>query len=293
VLSSTRPYQVADFRTGRPGGKPIDRKRNSQTTRTMFNDMPSDCRRHGDSGALIINADDWGRDALNTDRILACCRIGTVSSVSAMMFMKDSERAARVAREMKIDAGLHLNLTTMFSQPTNSKVAEYQQRVVQYLRGHRLARVIFHPGLVRYFEYQVAAQLDEFRRLYDGDPIRIDGHHHMHLCANVLIGRLLPEGTIVRRNFSFRAGEKNVVNRSWRKIVDSILARRHRLTDFFFSLPPLTPDRLQTILFLASHSVVELETHPVNSDEYAYLTSGDISKWSETVKLRSFSRCFN
>jgi chitin disaccharide deacetylase len=245
------------------------------------------------SGVLIINADDWGRDSLNTDRTLDCIRVGTVSSVSAMVFMEDSERAARMAQEMNIDVGLHLNLTTAFTSPKNPGLAEQQLRLVRYLRGHRLAPVIFHPGLVRCFDYVVSAQLDEFRRLYDREPARIDGHHHMHLCANVLMGRLLPKGTIVRRNFSFGPGEKSLANRSWRKLVDSMLARRHRLTDFFFSLPPMNQGRLQAILSLASKSIVELETHPVDSEEYAFLTSGSIPQWGNTVLFSSFSRSFH
>ena len=52
--------------------------------------------------------------------------------------------------------------------------------------------------------YVVKAQLEEFERLYGRAPNRIDGHHHAHLCANVVLAGLLPAGTIVRRNFSFR-----------------------------------------------------------------------------------------
>jgi hypothetical protein len=123
----------------------------------------------------------------------------------------------------------------------------------------------------------VAAQLDEFRRLYGAEPDRIDGHHHMHLSANVLLGRLLPSGTIARRNFSFGPEEKSVVNRFYRGVIDRILVKRHRLTDFFFSLPPIEPtDRLRRIFCLARKYVVELETHPVNPEEYRYLTGGEL-----------------
>src|SRR5579862_5616853 len=66
-------------------------------------------------GSIIINADDWGRDRVTTDRILDCVDHGTVSSVSAMVFMEDSERSAVLARRSGIDAGLHLNLTTPLS----------------------------------------------------------------------------------------------------------------------------------------------------------------------------------
>ena len=48
---------------------------------------------------LVINADDWGRDRETTERIRECAARGTVSSVSAMVFMEDSERGAAVALE--------------------------------------------------------------------------------------------------------------------------------------------------------------------------------------------------
>lgn len=99
----------------------------------------------------------------------------------------------------------------------------------------------------------------------------------MHLCANVLFGGLLSPGTIIRRNFFFQAAEKSLSNRLFRRFVDRMLARRHRLTDFFFSLPPLDPpDRLQRIFSMARRSVIEVETHPVNPQEYRFLTEGEI-----------------
>jgi chitin disaccharide deacetylase len=227
------------------------------------------------AGLLVVNADDWGRDRVTTDRILECGLRGAVSSVSAMVFMEDSDRAAALAREHGIKAGLHLNFTTPFSgSGCPSGLLKHQRQLAQYLR-HRFAQVVFHPGLTRSFEYLVACQLDEFRRIYGGDPEKLDGHHHMHLCANVLLQRLLPPGTIVRRNFSFKRGEKGPWNRLYRSLVDHSLARRHRLVDFFFSLPPLEPEnRLLRIYSLARQFVVELETHPVRPDEYRYLAGG-------------------
>jgi chitin disaccharide deacetylase len=230
------------------------------------------------TGQLIVNADDWGRDQENTERILDCVRCSAVSSVSAMVFMQDSERAAAIAREREIDAGLHLNLTTPFSAPgTPTQLIEHQQRLARYLLGHRLSRVVFHPGLTRSFQYVVAMQIDAFSRLYGARPERIDGHHHMHLCSNVLLGRLLPPQTIMRRSFSFQHGEKSLLNRLYRQFVDRVIARRHYLTDLFFSLPPLEPaGRLQRIFSVARECVVEVETHPVNPEEYGFLAGGEI-----------------
>jgi hypothetical protein len=229
------------------------------------------------AGALIINADDWGRDTETTDHTLDCFLAGAVSSVSAMTFMQDSERAAELARDRGVDAALHLNFTTRFSArgcPAN--LLEHQGRLCRYLKSSRLAQLVYHPGLASSFQYVVASQLDEFRKLYGLEPQRLDGHHHMHLCANVLLANLLPEGTLVRRNFSFAPGEKAWMNRRYRAWVDGRLKRRHRLVDFLFALAPVDGlDRLQRIFVLAQRAVVELETHPVNPDEYRFLTSSE------------------
>src|SRR5439155_534589 len=152
------------------------------------------------SGLLIVNADDWGRDAQTTGCILDCVTQKAVSAVSAMVFMEDSDRAAAVALEHAIDAGLHLNFTSPFTASAcPAGVVDRQRRIAAYLGRHRLAQLVFNPALVNTFEYVVAAQIDEYRRLYGADPTRLDGHHHMHLCANVLLQGLLPPGTLVRR----------------------------------------------------------------------------------------------
>ena len=230
----------------------------------------------GSAGALIINADDWGRDRTTTDRTLDRVRCGAVSAVSAMMFMEDSERAALITREHGIDTGLHLNLTTPFSRgSSSSKLREHQERLARFLLRHRLMQVMFHPRLTNEFEYVVKMQLDEFLRLYEGAPVRVDGHHHMHLCANVLVQGLLPQNAVVRRNFSFETGEKSHWNRLYRRWVDSRLERRHRLTDYFFSLSPIKPEnRLERIFSLSRKCVVEVEAHPINQDEYCFLIEG-------------------
>ncbi|HET7106156.1 MAG TPA: ChbG/HpnK family deacetylase [Candidatus Acidoferrum sp.] len=236
---------------------------------------------------LILNADDWGRDRNTTDRMLECLLQRSVSSVSAMVFMADTERSAQLAREHAVDAGLHLNLTLPFSDsacPSNLK--ERQRKLVAFLTLHPLARVIFHPGLKNTFEYVVKSQLDEFCRLYGRSPERVDGHHHVHLCANVLFGGLLPQGTTVRRNFSFLQGEKSLANRLYRKAMDSKLARRHVMVDFLFPLAPLEPrSRLERIRSLAEQHVVEVETHPINEDEYNFLTGEEVGRWTRGMPI--------
>jgi predicted glycoside hydrolase/deacetylase ChbG (UPF0249 family) len=241
----------------------------------------------GSSGRLIVNADDWGQDAQTTRCILDCVKRGTVSAVSAMVFMEDSDRAAALALDAGIDAGLHLNFTSPFTaRQCVPGLLDRHNRIASYLRSHRFSQLVFHPALAKSFEYVVAAQIDEYRRLYGADPARLDGHHHMHLCANVLLQRLMPPGTIVRRNFTFRPGEKSALNRTYRRFVDGRLARRHRLADFLFSLTPLQPeDRLQRIFALARTHVVEVETHPVQPEEYRVLMNGEVVRHTRGIRI--------
>jgi chitin disaccharide deacetylase len=155
-----------------------------------------------------------------------------------------------------------------------------------YLNRHRFAQVMYQPGLSRSFQYVVAAQLDEFSRLYHKAPDRVDGHHHMHLCANVLLPGLLPARTVARRNFSIQPGEKSFFNRTYRRITDRILARRHRMTDFFFSLSPLEPaSRLERIFALARKFVVEVESHPENIEEYEFLLEDKLFSPNGNLKV--------
>lgn len=204
-----------------------------------------------------------------------------------MVFMADSERGAELAQENEVDAALHLNLTTPFSGPgVPDRLLDHQRRITQFLRRNRFAQAVFHPGLAGSFRYVVTAQMEEFHRLFGARPARIDGHHHMHLSSNVLLGGLLPAGTTVRRSFSFQPGEKGFTNRLYRHCVDRMLARRHRLADFFFSLPPLEPaERLRRIAALSRDAVVELETHPVRPDEYRFLMNGEIFRLTDDLQI--------
>jgi predicted glycoside hydrolase/deacetylase ChbG (UPF0249 family) len=239
------------------------------------------------AGCLIVNADDWGRDAATTDRIRECFEARAISSTSAMVFMTDSLRAAALSREQGLDCGLHLNLTELFSaKDVPARLVEHQRKIARYLKRNRFAPVFFHPGLADSFGYVVAAQIEEFHRLYGAAPSRMDGHHHMQLSANVLWRRLIPEGTIVRRNFSFQRGEKSWANRTYRRFLDRRLRKKYQLVDFLFNLQPIEPAaRLQRVVSLSRRAVVELETHPVNAAEYDFLIRGGIAALDTRVQI--------
>lgn len=235
---------------------------------------------------LIVNADDWGRDEDTTSRILDCVLQRAVSSVSAMVFMADSERAADFAGQHDMDAGLHLNLDLSFSAArVPQQLQEHQQRTAAFLKTHRYAPAIFSPALASSFEYVVRAQIDEYERLYGAPVSRLDGHHHAHLCANVLFQKLLPGRSVVRRNFTFRSGQKSVVNRAFRSVQDRALARRHSMTGFLFALVLDKRDDLYDVMELARIANVELETHPGRLAERDFLIAGGLQEYAQDLRI--------
>ncbi|MEN6559581.1 MAG: ChbG/HpnK family deacetylase [Acidobacteriota bacterium] len=225
---------------------------------------------------LIINADDLGRDRAASD----ACFIGherrVITSASLMVFMADSARAAELARPARLETGLHINLTQAYDGPgVPAAVRESQERVARYLRLGKWPQVVYNPLLKGAFASTFAWQLEEYRRLLGRDPDHYDGHNHMHLSMNMIVGGFIPEGSRVRRSFTFRRGEKSALNRLYRRRLDAWLIGRHTTTGAFFSLDPVGDrPRLQRIVDLARTADVELMVHPWRDDQFALLMSG-------------------
>jgi chitin disaccharide deacetylase len=240
---------------------------------------------------LIINADDLGRSRAETDAALRCLAGGRITSATMMVLMDDSERAAELANEAGLDTGLHLN----FDQPfTGSRVPaqlrQHHNRTVSYLRSHKLAQLVYYPSLRGAFAYSYQQQRDEFCRLFCKAPSHVDGHHHMHLCANVAFGNIIPRGTKLRRTFSFSAGEKGLVNRAYRRLLDSLLRRRYKMPDYFFDLrQSLRGGTIDRVIALAGDSVVELMTHPVDNRESDYLLGREFGNKLARVQLGTYA----
>jgi len=240
---------------------------------------------------IIINADDWGRTRYETDMALSCYRVGSISSATAMVFMEDSDRAAELADEAGIDLGLHLNLSQPFTGEVNSATVRADHEcVVKFITSSKYSRCLYNPALRRRFHGTFQAQLDEFLRLYRRRPSHIDGHHHTHLCTNILLDRIIPRNEKVRRSFSFKAGDKGMVNWTYRRLVDAALTRRYQVTDYFFSLQDgLRDKRLGEMFALSRNSIVEVMTHPADSVEYAYLMSESCAGALKTLRLGTYS----
>ncbi len=214
---------------------------------------------------------------METDAALRSFRESRITSASAMVYMIDSRRAADLAQDARMDMGLHLNLSQPFTgEGTPKLLREYHERVVRFLTASKYSLLIYNPALREQFRYVYEAQINEFTRLYERHPSHINGHHHKHLCTNVLLDGIIPAKERVRRNFSFSPGQKNGVNRAYRSLVDRVLARRYKITDYFFSLQQcLTDNGLTRVFELARVSNVELMTHPAHPDEYAHLMSDE------------------
>jgi predicted glycoside hydrolase/deacetylase ChbG (UPF0249 family) len=241
---------------------------------------------------LIINADDWGRSVAETDAALRCYRAGRITSVSVMVFMADSERSARLAKDYELDdVGLHLNFSEEFTDKSCSEtLKEHHGRIIRFLKRGKYAQLLYNPFLRKAFAYCYHAQVEEFVRLFEKSPSHIDGHHHMHLCANVLSSSMIPGGTKLRRNFSFWPGEKSWLNRAYRALVDRRLAQRYRLTDYFFDLTQcLQEKKLDRVAALARSSNVEVMAHPIVPMESEYLMGNQFQATLQRLEIGGYA----
>ena len=212
-------------------------------------------------------------------------------SVSAMVFMEDSERATELAKETQLDVGLHLNFAeALTGKNYPAELGEYHGRIIRYLMRNKYAQLIYNPFLQKEFTYSYQAQAREFARLFGRLPSHIDGHHHMHLCGNILMSNTIPAGMKMRRNFSFWPGEKSWLNRTYRALVDRWLSRRYQLPDYFFDLTQcIQQKKLDRVTALAKSSNVELMTHPRVPMESEYLMSDQFQAALQGLKIGGFA----
>ncbi|KMQ49849.1 hypothetical protein CHISP_3260 [Chitinispirillum alkaliphilum] len=248
---------------------------------------------------LIVNADDWGSSEETTNTIKECLDYKIIDTVSAMVFMKDSHRAADMALQEGTKTALHVNFTTPFDGDVHSvRLKEAQLRLIKYLRSSKLAQLVYNPLLTRDFEYVFNSQCEEFTKLYGTVPNRIDGHNHMHLCANMIFGDLLPRNIRVRRNITVRRGEKGMANRFYRSFLDKILEKRYICTHFFYHIQQISKNgkekRAELLCMLedqAQVKFIELLAHPQQKIDYDYLLSKEFMDAAFRIPRGDFSGC--
>lgn len=239
---------------------------------------------------VIVTADDYGKTRHSTDSILECFWKKRITSVSAMVFMGDSERAASLALETGVEVGLHLNFTLPFNASNiKPKLREHQNRVVSYLTKYKLSQVLYNPFLRKSFKYGFLSQQREFIRLYGRFPDHYNGHHHVHLCANMVESKMIPKGACVRRTFTFDQAEKNIINRLYRQILDIWISRSFISTNCFFSLAPVQNyERVRSIFNRATNNTIEIVVHPDKIEENEFLFSDQYQDLLDSVHIGGF-----
>ena len=238
---------------------------------------------------LIINADDMGRNPIASDAIIECYEHNKITSTSFMVFMEDSERSAELVLSKGLEVGLHLNFSEKYTGNNVPRSLEMEQkRISFFLKKNKYSTVLYNPLLVSSFRLVFDYQLQEFTRLFGRLPTHYDGHQHYHLAMNILVNKLIPKGSNVRRNFSFLKGERNIFNRFYRYSVDSFLARNYVVTDYFYSLPSdLIIESFKKIIDNSHNAVVELMVHPERERENRFLLGENFLDVLSKVELAS------
>jgi chitin disaccharide deacetylase len=236
-------------------------------------------------GLLIVNADDWGYDEPTTRAIADCHLAGGLTSTTAMMFMTGTEEAASLAAEHpQLGIGLHLNLFeeyTADSMPTS--IRDRQRVLVDRFQHGRLHRWVYDPRIRRQVDRVVADQWERFLELYGRPPTHVDGHHHSHMAANVLLSGSLPRGIAIRNALS-DTHRLNPLTAALRESRRRLVLSRFCTTDYFFSIetawPGLTGPPPAEKLGLSQKTSVEVMVHPAFPHEYKPLQS---EEWTATL----------
>lgn len=245
-------------------------------------------------GFVIINADDWGETQATTDAILECYVAGRLTSTTAMVYMEDSCRAAELALQHRVPVGLHVNLTTPFTSTSVPEAVRRRQiRLTRFFCKSRYARWFYNPLIANDVASALSDQIEAFTALYGQKPTHVDGHHHIHVSANVLSSRAIPSGWKMRRSFTFLPGEKPLPNRLWRKTFNFLMARRFPGTDYFFDVNSVDFNRrgdtaLPRKLALFEAATVEVMCHPALADDFALLMSSSWSGVIDRLPTRSY-----
>jgi chitin disaccharide deacetylase len=225
---------------------------------------------------LIVNADDFGVSPSASDPTILLYEQGALSSASAMVGMRDTARAASLARERGLPTGLHLNLTLPFAEPTvPAPAGERQRRLTEAFGRESWREGSGRNPDSRLIADAIADQLERFRAAF-GEPTHLDGHHHIHVHPAVL--EQLPPGLLIRPILSVPARAEAEPSA---RLHD--LRQRAAGPDLCFALghvhPALGGDGLQA-LELARERSLEIMAHPQQKRERLALES---AQWHQAL----------
>jgi predicted glycoside hydrolase/deacetylase ChbG (UPF0249 family) len=212
---------------------------------------------------LIVCADDFGAAPSATNAILTAYESGAITTASAMVWMRDSDRSAQVVGDTGLPLGLHLNLTLPYTaDDVPEGVRERQAAMAAVFTSEGWREGSDPPPDPDTLRLVVAEQLDRFRELF-GEPDHVNGHHHVHVQDPVLdvLPRRWPLRPLLRRPAQADA-------RPSRR--ERAMAERFDGPRLAFAFEHLHPERggegLAT-LQLARDQDVEVMTHPQHQAE--------------------------
>lgn len=238
---------------------------------------------------LIVNADDLGRTALATDAILTCHRERAVTSATAMVYMKDSDRAARLALARELPVGLHINLTSPFSSPAvPDDVRERQMHMIAVLGHSRVRKWIYDIRLQRELDRSLRDQLHRFEELYGRPPTHFDSHHHLHSCPNVFLSRALPGGALIRNTLISSPRRSRMVlgaRRARQRMVELRLRSPRTIVCLDVLLRHHGPSGdgiAAAVVDALSEGSTEVMAHPEDPVEFAFLRS---ETWRQVIAV--------
>jgi predicted glycoside hydrolase/deacetylase ChbG (UPF0249 family) len=246
---------------------------------------------------LIVNADDLGYNEPTTDAIASCFRAGRITSATAMVYMRDSDRAAEVAREIGLPVGLHLNFTEPFDDPgVPSGVRERHLETTRKFGGpsfvFRSRRWIYDPRLKDATERCIAEQLERFEQIFGSPPTHIDGHMHVHVCPNVGLASTIPPGMKMRNTLGAGPSPSGLMPRLV-AARQRILLRDRLSTSYFLNITDLHPEFVEAGtrggLAPAESTSVEVMAHPGFGHEYTMLMAPVWAEWTEGLRLGSYA----
>ena len=113
---------------------------------------------------LVVNADDFGLSPGVDRGIVEAFERGVVTSASLMVRRASAPRAARRARQLGLDLGLHLDL------------GEWVWRKGRWTVSYAVVALDDARAVAR----EIDRQLQRFRSLVGADPTHIDSHQHVH-----------------------------------------------------------------------------------------------------------------
>jgi len=236
---------------------------------------------------LIVNADDFGWNENATDRTIEAFAAGRITSTTAMVYMEDSDRAAPLARAVKLPVGLHVNLTDPYT--ADSVPEEVRERhlgvCAEFARGRfRVRSWTYDPRIRARVAAVIEDQLQRFLDLYGDPPTHVDGHNHVHSCPDVALSPAL--AGVAKMRDGLRTSPSTRTAMGTMRTVRRHLTYRHKLTTrYFFDIAELfremTEEEIAARVDLARETSLEIMVHPGFAHEWEALTS---PLWGELLE---------